>query len=84
MDPLGVCLAVDLVTRATFEEASVASIPSPLVLLLPEGSSSFFVSGPVLLGVGIKTRSLPLGMVSGVLKRLLIILSSSLMKEGQS
>ena len=84
MGPLNVCLAIDLVTHAALEEASVASTPSPLVFPLPEGSGSSLVSGPVLSGVDIKTGSLLLGMVPGVLKGLLVILSSSLMKEGRS
>ena len=84
MDPSSVFLAANLVTHAALEEASVASAPSPLVLPLPEGSGSSLVYGPVLSGVGIKTGSLPLGIVHGVLKGLLVILSISLMKEGQS
>ena len=84
MDPPSVCLAADLVTRAALEKAFVASTPSPLVLPLPEGSGLSLVSGLVLLGVGIKIGSLPLGMVPGVLKGLLVILSSSLMKEGRN
>ena len=80
----GVCLAADLVTRAALEEASITSTPSPFVLPLLKGFGSSLVSGPVLSGVGIKTGSLPLGTVPGVLKGLLVILSSSLMKEGQS
>ena len=47
MDPPGVYLVADLVTRATLEEASITSAPSPLVLPLPEGFVSerfWFVS----------------------------------------
>ena len=84
MGPPGVCSAADLVTHTALEEASFTSAPSPLVCLLPEGSGLSLVSRLVLAGVGIKTGSLPLGIVPGVLKGLLVILSSSLMKEGQS
>ena len=84
MDPPSVCLAADLVTHAALEETFVASTPSLRVLSLSEGSGLSLVSGPVLSGVGIKTGSLPLGMVPGVLKGLMVILSSSLMKERRS
>ena len=84
MDSPSVYLAADLVTCAALEEASVASAPFPLVLLLLEGFGLSLVSGPVFSGVGIKTSSLPLGTVLGVLKGLLVIFSSSLMKEGRS
>ena len=78
--PPGVCLIVDFVTHAALEEASITSIPFPLVLPLPEGFGLSLVSGPVL-SSDIKTESLLLGTVPGVLKGLLVILSSSLMKE---
>ena len=80
----GVCLAADLVTLAALEEASLTLAPSSLVLPLPKGSNSSLVSGPVLSSVGIKTGSLPLKTIPGVLKGLLVIFLSSLMKEGQS
>ena len=79
---LGVCFAADLVIRATRDEVSVASAPSLVDLLLREASGSSRVSGLVLSGVGIKTGSLMVETVPGVLKGLQVILSSSLMKEG--
>ena len=77
----GVCFAVDLVIRVA-REISVTSTPPLVDLLLPEGSGSRLVFGPVLSGVGVKSGNLPLGIVLGVLKGLLnwvgvVILSSS-------
>ena len=81
---LGVCFAADLVTRAARDEVSVAFAPPLVDLLLPEASGSSCVSGPVLSGVGIKIGSLTVGTVPGILKELHVILSSLLMKEGQT
>ena len=63
---------------------SVTSAPPLVDLLLPGASGSSHVTRLVLLGVGVKTESLMVRTVPGVLKGLQIILSSSLMKEGQT
>ena len=80
VDP-GVCFATDVVTRAARE---VASAPPLADLLLSEASGSSCVSGPVLAGVGVDTRSWMVGIVPGVLKGLWVILFSSLMNEGRT
>ena len=80
----GVCFATDLVICAVRDEVSVTSAPPLVDLQLPEASGSSRVSGSVLLGVGVKTGSLTVGIVPGFLKELRVILSSSLMKEGQN
>ena len=63
---------------------SVTSAPPSVDLPLPEASGSSHVSGLVLSGVGVKTESLTVGTVPGILKGLRVIFSSSLMKEGRS
>ena len=74
-----VYFAADLVTHAARE---VASAPPSADLRLPESSDSSCIFGPVLVDVGVETGSLMVGIVPGVLKRLQLILSSSLIKEG--
>ena len=69
--PPGVCLAADLVTCVALEEVFVTSTPPPLDLPLPEGFGSLLVSGPVLSGVGMMIKNLPLKTVPSVLKGLL-------------
>ena len=80
----GVCFAANLVIRVARDEVSVASAPPLVDLLLPEASGLSRVSEPVLLDVGVKTGSLMVRTVPGVLKGLRVILSSSLMKEEQT
>ena len=81
---LGVCFATDLVIRAMRDEVSITSAPPLVDLPLPKASGSSYVSKPVLLGVEVKTGSVTVGIVPGVLKGLRIILSSSLMKDRRS
>ena len=81
---LGDCFAADLVICAARDEVSVTSAPPLVDLPLPEASGMSRVSGPVLLGVGVKTGSLTVGTIPRVLEGLRVILSSSLMKEGRS
>ena len=76
-----VCFATDLVTRATRDVAS--AFPSA-DLPLPDASNSSYVSRPVLVGVGDDTGSRRVGIGPGILKGLLIILSSWLRKEGRT
>ena len=80
----GVCFAIELVIRAARDEVSVASAPPSVDLSLSEASGSSRVSGPVLSGIDVKTGSLTVKTVPGVLKGLRVILSSSLMKEGRT
>ena len=54
----------------------VASIPPSTDLPLPDTSGSSCVSGPVLGGVGDDTGSQRIGIGPGILKGLLVILSS--------
>ena len=52
--------------------------------MLPDASGSSCVSVPVLTGVGVDTGSRKVGIGLGVLKRLWVIFSSSLRKEGRT
>ena len=73
--------AADLVTHAVRD---VASTPPSADLPLPDASASSCVSGLVLTGVGDDTRSRRVGIGHGVLKGLLVILSSWLRKDGHT
>ena len=62
----------------------VASVPSSADLPLPKASDLSCVSGLVLAGVGVDTRSRMVGIGLGVLKGLWVILSNWLRKEGRT
>ena len=62
----------------------VVSVPLSAAFTLPETSRSPCVSVPVLKGVGVDTRSRNMGPGPGVLKGVLVIVSSCLRKEGRT
>ena len=72
-------MAVDQVILGARE---VVSVPLSADFTLPETSGSPCVSMPVLKGVGVDTGSWNMGPSSGVLKRVLVIVSNCLRKEG--
>ena len=74
-------MVADRVTRGARE---VAFVPLSTDLTLPDASGSPCISVPVLMGVGVDTRSWKSGIGLGVLKGVCTILSNWLRKEGHT
>ena len=70
--------------RVTCGTREVAFVPLSADLTLPDASGSPCVSMPVLTGVGVDTRSRKVGIGPRVLKRVWVIFSNWLRKEGHT